>query len=199
MSKVPRRSAFSPDAISELGEILPTIPLPTPAAESVPYREPSPLTLAPPAPAEVVAEEAEAASAPRAARGRAPEIAIAPEVYKALRALTLREREVSPSHARTYGQVVLDAVEDNATTLARHWRNGRQRPKSSLFQRVNPEAPRRRRHSQAPARVPLAGILASDAAQIDRLAVEWGAGSRSALAEQALRLYLEVAPVPTNG
>lgn len=197
MSKVPRRSAFSPDAISELGEILPTIPLPTPAAESVPHREPSPLTLAPPAPAEDV--EADAASAPRAARGRAPEIAIAPEVYKALRALTLRERVVSPSHARTYGQVVLDAVEDNATALARHWRNGRQRPKSSLFQRVNPEAPRRRRHSQAPARVPLAGILASDAEQLDRLAVEWGAGSRSALAEQALRLYLEIAAVPTNG
>jgi hypothetical protein len=197
MSKLPRRSAFSPDAISELGEILPTIPLPTPAAEAAPHREPSPLTLAPPAPAEDV--EAESAPAPQAARGRAPEIAIAPEVYKALRALTLREREVSPSHARTYGQVVLDAVEDNATTLARHWRNGRQRPKSSLFQRVNPEAPRRRRHSQAPARVPLAGILASDAAQLDRLAVEWGAGSRSALAEQALRLYLEVAPVPTDG
>jgi len=40
--------------------------------------------------------------------------------------------------------------------------------------------------------VPTACILSSDAAQLDHLAGAWGAGSRSALVEAALRLYLRL-------
>ena len=141
------------------------------------------------------ASRATAVTTPKAvpaapSRVRPPEASIAPDVFRALRDLALSERTADPSNARTYGQIVLDAVEDNATVLSKHWRTARKAKPSALYQRS--VTTRRRRNIEAPARVALAGIIASDAEQLDRLAEEWGAGSRSALTEQALRLYLKV-------
>jgi hypothetical protein len=123
-----------------------------------------------------------------------PEVAVAAEVYAALRDLTLSERRSDPVGARTYGQVALDAVEQHADELQRHWIN-RPVPRSGgLFTRVSDSSgpAKRRRHAAAPARVPLAGVIASDTDLLDDLAAQWGAGSRSALVEAALRLYLKV-------
>jgi hypothetical protein len=120
-------------------------------------------------------------------------VALAPDVYQALRELTLRERAATPTTARSYGRVALDAVEAHATELAKHWAAPPARATGSLFSRGTDVA-RRRRHAQAPARVPLAGVVARDVDQLDKLATDWGAGSRSALVEAALRLYLDVTP-----
>ena len=119
-------------------------------------------------------------------------MSLAPDVYGALRALTLRERAASPNHRPHL----------RAGRPRRH-RNPRRRPAAPLGHaatdrhrvvqlREHRHHSRRRRHAQAPARVPLAGILASDATQLDHLAEAWGAGSRSALVEAALRLYLRL-------
>jgi hypothetical protein len=94
--------------------------------------------------------------------------------------------------ARTYGRVALDAIETHAGALQHHW-DPPPPTATGLFSSANTAiTSRRRRHAQAPARVPLAGILASDATQLDHLAEAWGAGSRSALVEAALRLYLRL-------
>lgn len=117
-----------------------------------------------------------------------PEVAIATDVADSLRALTLHERSVNAVAARTYGQVVLDAIEAHAEQLSTHW-SGESTPASGgLFSRN--VAPQRRRHQAPPARVALAGISIEDTQQLDRLVERWKAGNRSALVEQALRLYL---------
>ena len=132
-----------------------------------------------------------ATATPAPARVAPPEVTLAPDVYAALRTLTLRERGETPAKARTYGRVVLDAVEAHAGELSQHWKAIPEStpPRRGLFSSPDPR-PTRRRHSQAPARVPLAGVLGSDVEQLDALTREWGAGSRSALVEQALRRYL---------
>lgn len=47
---------------------------------------------------------------------------MAPDVYRALRALTLRERTASPTTARSYGRVVLDAIDMHVDVLAEYWK-----------------------------------------------------------------------------
>ncbi|MFC0446534.1 hypothetical protein CJ179_34655 [Rhodococcus sp. ACS1] len=122
-----------------------------------------------------------------------PEVYLPPAVYTALRQLTLEERQRDRATARPYGQVVLDAVERHAGELQRRWSTEEPQSSAGLFKRRETSAqPRRRRHSEIQARVPLAGIIASDTATLDALAEEWSAGSRSALVEHALRLYLGV-------
>jgi len=155
-----------------LGSVCEYLQRPAPRGE----RSPS---AAPPVPA-----------APR--RTPPPEVSLAPDVHAALRALTLRERAASPTTTRTYGRVALDAIETHAGALQHHW--GTSPPTDTgLFSSANTAiTSRRRRHTQAPARVPPAGILTSDATQLDHLAAAWGAGSRSALVEAALRLYLRL-------
>jgi len=120
-----------------------------------------------------------------------PEVALPHEVYSALRSLTLGERNANPVTARTYGQVVLDAVEQHADDLKTHWAGAVASASTGLFKRAEGR-PTRRRHNAPLSRVPLAGVINSDAALLDQLAIDWGAGSRSALVEQALRLYLRV-------
>lgn len=121
-----------------------------------------------------------------------PEVALPEEVYSALRSLTLEERSTSPTTARSYGQVVLDAVEEHANELKAHWTNAAAASNTGLFRRADTGKPARRRHNAPRARVPLAGVINSDAVVLDQLASDWGAGSRSALVEQALRLYLRI-------
>ncbi|WP_128642753.1 hypothetical protein [Rhodococcus opacus] len=134
-------------------------------------------------------------SSPAPIRTAPPEVYLPPAVYTALRQLTLEERQRDRATARPYGQVVLDAVERYAGELQRHWSTADPQASAGLFKRREAGAqPRRRRHSEIQARVPLAGIIASDTATLDALAEEWSAGSRSALVEHALRLYLDVRP-----
>lgn len=121
-----------------------------------------------------------------------PEVALPHEIYNALRALTLKERSTDPTTARSYGQVVLDAVEEHADELKGHWTQAVTNSGTGLFKRAEAGRPTRRRHNAPQSRVPLAGVINSDAAVLDQLASDWGAGSRSALVEQALRLYLRV-------
>lgn len=127
-----------------------------------------------------------------AARLAPPEVALPEEVYSVLRSLTLSERTADPTTARSYGQVVLDAVEKHADDLKGHWSKPVASTGTGLFRRVETGRPTRRRHNSPRARVPLAGVINTDAAVLDQLATDWGAGSRSALVEQALRLYLDV-------
>lgn len=122
----------------------------------------------------------------------APEVALPEEIYGALRSLTLNERSADPTTARSYGQVVLDAVEQHADELKAHWANDVATSGTGLFRRAEAGRPTRRRHNAPRARVPLAGVINTDAAVLDQLVSDWGAGSRSALVEQALRLYLRV-------
>ncbi|OZD03400.1 hypothetical protein CH275_16635 [Rhodococcus sp. 06-235-1A] len=126
------------------------------------------------------------------ARLAPPEVALPEEVYSVLRSLTLAERTADPTTARSYGQVVLDAVEKHADDLKGHWAKPVVSTGTGLFRRVETGRPTRRRHNSPRARVPLAGVINTDAAVLDQLASDWGAGSRSALVEQALRLYLDV-------
>ncbi|HEY0399707.1 MAG TPA: hypothetical protein VGF00_15030 [Acidimicrobiia bacterium] len=203
-----RRGVFDPAALGDLDELLPASPgtgtptAPPPAAPTSPPAAPA-ARVAPDQPA-VKAAETRPTTPPRRTRAAAEdrgsgrnrtapaEVALAPDVYQALRELTLRERAATPTTARSYGRVALDAVEAHATELARHWA-APARATGSLFSRGTDVA-RRRRHAQAPARVPLAGVVARDVDQLDKLATDWGAGSRSALVETALRLYLDVKP-----
>lgn len=199
-----RRPAFDPAALGNIDELLPA--LPTLKTESGTVTTPTPVQ-EPASPetrhAQTVADRATvtpaATTAPArqeqtttATRPNAAEVALAPDVYHALRALTLHERATTPTTARSYGQVALDAIETHAAHLATHW-NATPAPTSGLFSRVSTGTPRRRRHAEAPARVPLAGIIASDVAKLDELATTWGAGSRSALVEAALSIYLHIA------
>lgn len=131
-------------------------------------------------------------STTNAARVAPPEVALPHEVYSALRTLTLEERGANPTTARSYGQVVLDAVEKHADDLKAHWTDAAATAGTGMFRRAEAGRPTRRRHSAPLSRVPLAGVINSDAAILDQLAGDWGAGSRSALVEQALRLYLRV-------
>ncbi|MDJ0362488.1 hypothetical protein [Rhodococcus sp. H29-C3] len=119
-------------------------------------------------------------------------MALPHEIYRALRSLTLEERSVDPTKARSYGQVVLDAVEEHAGELKEHWTSAVPRVSGGLFKRAEAGRPTRRRHNAPQSRVPLGGVINSDVAVLDQLATDWGAGSRSALVEQALRLYLRV-------
>jgi hypothetical protein len=190
-----RRAAFDPSALNDIDDLLPPLPTPSPADAS---------NVAVPQHKSVVAQSSDGTTKNResrpAARSRTTAASTSgrvapPEVYVALRALTLRERATNPVTARTYGRVALDAIEAHADELAQLW-NTSHAPEtagSGLFS--SPEQTRssaRRRHAQAPARVPLAGVLGSDVEQLDAVAREWGAGSRSALVEAALRRYLRL-------
>jgi hypothetical protein len=116
---------------------------------------------------------------------------VAPEVHRALRRLTNREKGRDPITARTFAQVVLDAIEDSQERLSTFWKTPTQPTGGGggLFSRRPAASARRRRHSEPPARIPLTGLNPSDAATIDTLVEQWQAPSRSALVEEALRLY----------
>lgn len=137
------------------------------------------------------AEEA-VTSAPRPRGGpSAPTVQVDPTIHKQLRRLTARERGRNPSTARTYTQVVLDAIETHADELATHWQSvPAPRSNGGLFSRQKVSTSRRRRHPDPPARVPLTGLNPDDLATLDKLVADWNAGSRSALVEEALRRYL---------
>lgn len=110
-----------------------------------------------------------------------------------LRNLNLAEKKKNPAKARTYGQIVLDAIDAGQEELARHWKQADTAEKApgSLFTR-QPVVRQRRRHTAPPAKIALTGLNATDAKTIDeQLVPEWGAPSRSALVDEALTLYFK--------
>lgn len=188
------------DDLDDLDDILPP-QIPRPEAQEEGEAED---TLAGPDPDEAdtpVADEPAADPGPSTERRRpqrrrtavfVPTAEVAPQIHQYLRKLTNSEKSRDPITARTYAQVVLDAIEANQDELAEHWKAQPTEPTTGgLFSR-RPAAPaQRRRHPAPPARVPLTGLNRADSAKLDHLVAEWGAPSRSVLVEQALRLYLK--------
>ena len=124
-------------------------------------------------------------------RIRPPEIALSEDVYDRLRVASGEERRTRQGAARPYGVRVMDAIEAHADRLRQVWSADAPASPSGLFVRPGSEVvPPRRRHATPPVRIALSGIDATNAALLDRYAVEWSAGTRSALVEQALRFDL---------
>ncbi|MEU0539917.1 hypothetical protein ABZ319_08590 [Nocardia sp. NPDC005978] len=206
-----RKGAFKSDDLDDIDDLLPPPPppaavpptLPTPPAvvetlravetpEPAPAPKPARKTAARSAPAAEPAASKRTRQAPARARATqsTPEAHVASVVADALRRLTHAEKQ-QRGRGRSYGEVVLDAIEQFETELREHFTEQVEaKPKGRLFQRVDSSRPRRRRHAEPPVKIPLAGIISTDVESLDLLADEWHAGSRSALVDQALRLYL---------
>lgn len=123
-----------------------------------------------------------------------PTAEVAPQIHRLLRQLTTKERSRDPISARTYAQVVLDAIEAHQEQLATYWRTeaiSEPTGGGGLFSRRPATSSRRRRHAQPPARIPLTGLNQADGKVLDGLVAKWNAPSRSALVEQALRFYFK--------
>lgn len=122
-------------------------------------------------------------------RYRPPEVLLSAEVYDALYQLQIAEKKSRRGLARPMGAIVLDAIEKHAQRLVSTWEAAEDTVgEGGLFVRPSSSAvPRRRRHAVAPRTVVLSGVNALNSRRLDALVEEWGAGTRSALVEQALR------------
>lgn len=122
-------------------------------------------------------------------RYRPPEVLLSAEVYDALYQLQIAEKKSRRGLARPMGAIVLDAIEKHADRLMTTWEAAEDTVgEGGLFVRPSSSAvPRRRRHAVAPRTVVLSGVNAPNGRRLDALVEEWGAGTRSALVEQALR------------
>ncbi|WP_157573988.1 hypothetical protein [Nocardia jejuensis] len=203
-----RKGAFNDDDLDDIDDLLPpSVPAPqAPPLTAVPDapRLPADTTTDAPAitktkktPVKPPAAHAEpTVKRPRAATARAkvsqsvPEAHVAGVVAEVLRQLTHTEKQ-QRGEGRSYGAVVLDAIETFETELQAHFATvASAKPAGRLFKRVDAGRPRRRRHSEPQVKIALSGIIADDMAAIDDLVETWQAGSRSALVDQALKLYL---------
>jgi hypothetical protein len=126
---------------------------------------------------------------PTLKRIRPPEVLLSSEVYDELYRVQIAEKKVRRGLARTMGTIVLDAIEAHAPELATTWSSQHFAVgEGQLFERPSSKAvPRRRRHASAPRTVVLSGVTAANGQRLDNLVQAWGAGTRSALVEQALR------------
>jgi hypothetical protein len=129
-------------------------------------------------------------------RTRPPEVLLSSEVYDELYRVQIAEKKVRRGLARTMGTIVLDAIEAHAPRLATTWTTERFAVREGqLFERPSSNAvPRRRRHATAPRTVVLSGVTAANGQRLDNLVQAWGAGTRSALVEQALRYEFGLLP-----
>lgn len=127
-----------------------------------------------------------------------PSAQVDPALHDRLVKLTAKERARNTTTARTFAQVVLDAVEHHQAELEKFWVARTESKASGLFrrQKVETSPKRRRKHEKPPARIPLGGIDPMDLAKLDQLALNWNAGSRSALVEQALRFEFKMPATP---
>lgn len=209
-----RKGAFTEDALGDIDDLLPPAPPPpvrpvtppaaTPAARgdsevvlptddlaqppSKPARRNAPRSTG--VPSEAPAKRVKPAVTRARAAQSTPEAHVASLAAEALRQLTHAEKQ-QRGQGRSYGEVVLDAIEQHMDEIKRHFDPvANAKPAGRLFKRVDQTRPRRRRHAEPPVKIPLAGIIATDLAQLDDLVVEWHAGSRSALVDKALQLYL---------
>lgn len=173
--------------------------LPEPPAPAFPTRDARPATpVSAPAVPSVDPEarrerSARQASTPRRSRqNRYPDAAVAPELAQKLRELAIAEKAQDPVTARSHGTIVLQAIEQHADDLQQHFAP-KPAPAAGLFSYTDSTVARqRRRHGQVkPVKIVLAGILKSDAKKLDELVKLWGAGNRSALVEEALRMYFD--------
>ncbi|WP_327146910.1 hypothetical protein [Nocardia sp. NBC_01327] len=209
-----RKGAFNDDDLNDIDDLLPPSPPAVaiqvaPPAVSAPVSETAadtgeiadsvaaqakPTKKAAAKAAVAATEPATRRARPAAARTRAiqsvPEAHVASVVAEALRQLTHAER-TQRGEGRSYGEVVLDAIEQHEQELVSHFSaTANAKPAGRLFKRVDTTRPRRRRHAEPPVKIPLSGIIASDMEAIDELVITWQTGSRSALVDQALKLYL---------
>jgi hypothetical protein len=123
-------------------------------------------------------------------RVRPPEVLLSAEVYDELYRVQIGEKKLRRGLARPMGTIVLDAIEAHAPRLATTWSTlaPSTMGEGQLFERPSSNAvPRRRRHVTAPRTVVLSGVSAANGQRLDNLVLAWGAGTRSALVEQALR------------
>lgn len=222
-----RKGAFKEDDLGDIDDLLPPPPpapvaavaQPPSVAADLSLHEPTvdepaqPLPAPPKAPRKAAAPKSAAAgtdtSAKRTrttpARARAvqtiAEAHVAARVAEALRHLTHSEKQ-QRGKGRSYGEVVLDAIEEHETELRQHFQElVNAKPSGRLFSRVDQTRPRRRRHTEPPVKIPLAYIIAPDIQLLDNLVDEWQAGSRSALVDEALKRYLaeEIAALTIEG
>ncbi|MCV7116256.1 hypothetical protein H7I93_03025 [Mycobacterium nebraskense] len=201
-----KKSVFDESALDDdLDEFLPRVGVGSRAGQPDPVGTPAP----PAAPVETRANEVQAETSPPgggvgAAGSRTakagdsdgegnPTAEISADNLAKLRSLNLAEKKKNPAKARTYGQIVLDAIDAVHEELARHWKPAENAEKApgSLFTR-QPVVRKRRRHIAPPAKIALTGLNPADAKTIDeQLVKEWGAPSRSALVDEALTLYFK--------
>jgi hypothetical protein len=139
---------------------------------------------------------APAVTSPVKARTRPPEVLLSSEVYDELYRTQMAEKKTRRGLARTMGVIVLDAIEAHAPRLATTWSNQQFAVgEGQLFERRSSNAvPPRRRHVIAPRTVVLSGVTAANGQRLDDLVQAWGAGTRSALVEQALRYQFGLIP-----
>lgn len=123
----------------------------------------------------------------------APTAEISSTNFVKLRNLKLSEQKKNPVTARTYGQIVRDAIDNGQEELSARWKQPEKAEKApgSLFARQT-VALKRRKHSSPPAKIALTGLSADDVKTIDDVLVgRWDAPSRSALVDEALTLYFK--------
>jgi len=201
-----KKSVFDESALDDdLDEFLPRVGVGNRAGQPDPVAAP----VAPAAPVQTRPGEVQAEASPRgggvgAAGSRTakagdsdgegnPTAEISADNLAKLRSLNLAEKKKNPAKARTYGQIVLDAIDAVHEELARRWKPVENTGKApgSLFTR-QPVVRKRRRHIAPPAKIALTGLNPADAKTIDeQLVKEWGAPSRSALVDEALTLYFK--------
>ena len=186
-----RRGAF--DASATNVTVLPEPPAPAfPTRDARPAPAPAAPTTAPAPEPEPRRERSgrQASTARRPRQNRYPDAAVAPELAQRLRELAIAEKAVDPVTARSHGTIVLQAIEQHADDLQQHFAP-KPAPAAGLFSYTDSSVARqRRRHGQVkPVKIVLAGILKSDAKKLDELVKLWGTGNRSALVEEALRMY----------
>lgn len=128
---------------------------------------------------------------PGTRRYRPPGVSLSAAVYQRLQQVCFDEQRDRQGAARPIGTIVMDAVDRHRARLAHAWEPVVERTEpgtESLFVRSHATAvPKRRRHSSPPRIVPLSGIDAVNARLLDDYARRWGAVTRAALVEQALR------------
>ncbi|MEV6072936.1 hypothetical protein AB0L82_40870 [Nocardia sp. NPDC052001] len=203
-----RKGAFNDDDLNDIDDLLPpsaprpvahaaplvAVPdvaeVPAPVVDSPEAAPKAPKKAAPKAAASPVAEPTKRPRT-RAKNGQSvPEAHVAGVVAEVLRQLTHTEKQ-QRGEGRSYGAVVLDAIEAHELELQTHFTTAASaKPAGRLFKRVDAARPRRRRHSEPQVKIALSGIIAEDMAAIDDLVETWQTGSRSALVDQALKLYL---------
>jgi hypothetical protein len=129
-------------------------------------------------------------------RARPPEVLLAAEVYDELYRVQIAEKKARRGLARTMGTIVLDAIEAHALRLQSTWAAQEYAVgEGQLFERpASTAVPRRRRHATTPRTVVLSGVTAANGQRLDGLVEMWGAGTRSALVEQALRYEFDLLP-----
>lgn len=182
-------AAPAPDRVSGLGDLLSrgeatAAPTPVPAAAAPPEAPADTVEAVRPGPAQ---RARPAARQTKAAAGSGTRI------VSVLIDVAARERlrDVAARSGRTHGAVALDAIEAHADELVAFWGTETGSGARKLF----PAAPRAHRRTQAGTPTQLRMTPAA-ADVLDDLVARWGAPSRSALVNEALRRYLTQQETP---